>query len=89
VGQPVDSAGNRRPNGGVQVGHVKSDNRDKNRQGNPPRDPRTNESRRRFFRGQGRPKYGADPELIASAQDFAPYSDLRRNDMLPVSSKTT
>ena len=36
-----------------------------------------------FFRGQGRPNDGADPQLNASAQDFAPYSDLRRNDMLP------
>jgi hypothetical protein len=54
VGQPIDSAGNCRLNGGVRVGRVKRDNRDKkSHQGNPPRDPQTNESQRSFFSQSG------------------------------------
>ena len=42
---PNDSAGNRRPNGSVQVRHVRRDNRDRN----PLRDSRINQGRRNFF----------------------------------------
>jgi len=35
---PGDSAGNRRPNGSMQVRHVRRDNRDRNPRGNPLRD---------------------------------------------------
>jgi len=40
---PNDSAGNRRPNGSVQVRHVRRDNGDGNRRGNPLRDSRINQ----------------------------------------------
>ena len=51
-GQPIGSAGNRRPNGNVQVRHVRRDNRDRNHRGNLPRDPRTNDSRSFFSRSE-------------------------------------
>ena len=65
-GHLFDSPGNRRPNDSVQVRHVRRENRERNHRGNPPRDPRVNESRRSFFRSQGRPNDGADPHLNAS-----------------------
>jgi hypothetical protein len=69
-GQPIDKTGNRRPNSNVRVRHVRRDNRDRNHQGNPPRDPRTNLSRMSFFfRGQGRLDDGTDPQLKALAQE--------------------
>ena len=76
----ADSAGNRRPNDSVQVRHVRRGNRDRDHRGIPPRDPRANESHRSLFRGQGRSNDDADLQLNATAPDFLPYSDLRRND---------
>jgi hypothetical protein len=78
--QPIDSAGNRRPNGFVQECHVRRENRDRNYRGNPLRDSRINKSRRSFFRCQGRPNDGADPQLKASAQYFVTCSSLQRKD---------
>ena len=79
-GPPSDSAGNRRPNGSVQVRHVRRDNRDRNPRGNPLRDSRLNQERRNCFGGQGRHDDSTDPHLNASAQDFVPFGTLRRND---------
>ena len=53
---------------------------DRTYRGNQSRDPRTTESQKSFFRGQGRLNDGADPQLNASAQDFVPCGTLRRND---------
>jgi hypothetical protein len=79
-GQPIDSTRNRRPNDIVQVCRVRRDYRERNYSGNSPKDSQAHEGRRSFFRGQGRRDDGADPQLSASAPDFVPYSDLRRND---------
>jgi len=78
-GPPSDSSGNRRPNGVVQVRHIRHDNRDRNPRGNQLRDSRTNQGRRNSFGGQGRPDDSTDPRLNASAQDFVPFGTLRRN----------
>jgi hypothetical protein len=75
-GQPIDKAGNCRPNGNVQVHHARRDNRDTNHRGNPSRDPRTNMSRMSFFRGQGRLDDGTDQQLNALARE-AGYFMLR------------
>ena len=69
--QPTDSAGNRRPNGSVQVRHVRRDGRDRNTTGDSMRNPRTNQGGRSFFGGQGRPTDGTHSQLNA-AQDFTP-----------------
>ena len=78
-GPPNDSTGNRRPNGGVQVRHVRRDNRDRNPRGNPFWDSRSNQGLRNSFGGQGRHDDSTDPQLNASAQDFVPFGTLRRN----------
>jgi len=79
-GPPSDRAVNRRPNGSVQVCHVRRDNRDRNPRGNPLRDSRTNQGRRDSFVCQRRPDDSTDPQLNASAQDFFPFGTVRRND---------
>jgi len=79
-GPPSDSAGNRRPNGSVQVRHVRRENGDRNLRDNPLRDSRTNQGLRNSFGGQGRPDNCTDPHLNASAEDFVPFGTLRRND---------
>ena len=75
-GPPSDSAGNRRPNGGLQMRHIRRDNRDRNPRGNPLRDSQTNQGQINSFGGQGRPDDGTDPQLSA----FVPCSTLRYND---------
>jgi hypothetical protein len=79
-GPPSDRIGNRRPNGNVQVRHVRRDNRDRNPRGNPLRDSRTNQARKDSFGGQGRADDANDRQLNASAQDFVPFGTLRRHD---------
>ena len=79
-GPPNDSAGNRRPNGGVQVRHVRRDNRDRDPRDNPFWDSRSNQGRRNSFGGQGRHDDSTNPQLNASAQDFVPFGTRRRND---------
>ena len=46
--QPNDSTGNRRPNGSVQLCHVRRDVRDRTPTGDSIRNPRTNEGQRSF-----------------------------------------
>ena len=76
TGPPSDSAGNRRPNGGLQMRHIRRDNRDRNPRGNPLRDSQTNHGQRNSFGGQGRPDDCTDPQLST----FVPCSTLRHND---------
>jgi hypothetical protein len=47
--QPIDSTGNRRPNGSVQVHHVRRDGRDRNPRGDSMSNLRTTQGRRGFF----------------------------------------
>jgi len=54
-GLPSDSTGNCRPNGVVQVRHVRHDNSDRNPQGNPLRDSRSNQGRRNSLAVRGDP----------------------------------
>jgi hypothetical protein len=68
--QPIDSTANRRPNGRVQVGHVRRDGRDRNSRGDSARNPRTSQGRRTFYGGQGRQNDENDSELNAAAQDL-------------------
>jgi hypothetical protein len=70
---------NRRPSGSVQVRHVRRGGRYRNPWGDSMRNPRTNQGRRGFFGGQGRPNDGADSQLNAAADDLIPYVNQRRD----------
>jgi hypothetical protein len=73
--QPIDSTGNRRPNGSDQV----HSGRDRNPRGDSIRNPQKREGRRSFYGGQGRRNDGVDSQLNAAVQELIPCDNQCRD----------